>query len=281
MKKYYCLILIFISLLILLSCTSKNSEQTSTLSFQELPTKFLTATLVTPFLPTEPKEHPPHPTLQASDSDKKILETFQNATECNPMCFFGIIPDKTTYSEGIDLLTYYGFEHGFSTENSYAVEYGPKNGLDFSIILEATNEVIQYIQLIISPREKLGEDLKWSAFSPDVLISHYGNPSRVSFNLGTGEYSQSYEMILYFNSANLIAHYESFDIHYRGRAYYACPLLDHIDVTIWYGVNLDKQQNDGKTLEEMTGLGIDDFTKLMMGPKNSACFVLSFDKYED
>jgi hypothetical protein len=108
-----------------------------------------------------------------------------------------------------------------------------------------------------------------------MLIKNYGNPSQVIFALDWGERS-FFEMDLYFEKSDLIVQYVGEDIIPRKKGSpEICPLKAQFRaVRVWIGKNPIDPPLPGIPLEDATHMTLDEFSNLMLGDPDYACFTL-------
>ena len=132
-----------------------------------------------------------------------------------------------------------------------------------------------------------GGSREWIAYSPETLIRKFGAPSRVQWAVDWGYINMSIDFILYFDDLNLIAEYSGLYsrdnmILEHPHSPRVCPLTDPIDfVRLWMGNRPpDPPAFETVPLEKATNLTIEQFTQLMLGDPQEACFVLNGDAFQ-
>ena len=145
------------------------------------------------------------------------------------------------------------------------------------VTLTIQDKVVENLRVNIHPeKQKAGVLRKWLVYSPQTLIDRYGLPSRVDFFLDRGEIL-SYGMVMYFDSVQLIAEYDSYEL---GTQLQICPLTNQIDpVRIWMGQNPQYPPFESIPLEKATLMTMEEFSKLMTGDPNKACFELDGEMF--
>jgi len=160
---------------------------------------------------------------------------------------------------------FYTIESGIGGDSSVTFFY-TTNGILENIIVYP--EIIE--QTEGSPRE-------WIAHSPETLIRKFGEPSRVEFNLAwPGGGGSEIIMTMYFDTLDLIVSYTGQNmLPSSNHSPRLCPLTDSFDyVRLWLGSELPYYPLAGVPLEKATSLTIDQFTQLMLGEPQEACFTL-------
>jgi hypothetical protein len=238
---------------------------TPTLVVTEIPLPIATETLL--------------PTLRPESVKETMQPLIQDPFNCSAPCFLGITPGKTGMDEVRAFFTPLGFKHREGTDpNSgrdfYSVAYESGIGRDSYIVLFKSNNLVENIEIrpeII--KQKNGSPREWTTYSPETLIKKYGKPSRVEFALGLGQVNITINMILYFDPIDLMAFYRGYE-HPRSSQF--CPFTFPFDyVSISMGPNPpDSPQFTTIPLEKATSLTVDQFTQLMLGDPQKACFNL-------
>jgi hypothetical protein len=79
-------------------------------------------------------------------------------------------------------------------------------------------------------------------------------------------------MVMYFDAENLIVEYYSYDL---GAKLQVCPPTDQMDsVRLWMGQDPQYPPLEDVPLEKATSMTMEEFSKLMTGDPNKACFKL-------
>lgn len=207
---------------------------------------------------------------------------------CAVPCFWGIIPGKTGFDEARTLFSRLGFTpfEGtdlYSGRDFYTINYESNRGRVSSVTLFPSDHRVADIE--ITPevaKQKEGGLREWIAYSPETLINKYGKPSRVKFALSWGP-NFVITMILYFDNPDLIALYSGYNmIPGRPHSPRVCPLTAPFDdVRLWMGPNPPNPPTMSTIpLEKATSLTIDQFTQLMMGDPQEACFIVNGDVFQ-
>ena len=196
-------------------------------------------------------------------------------------------PAKLIFNEAKTLFSRLGFTPFEGTDpNSgrefYSIAYESSIGRRSNVSLIPSNHLVANI--IITPdivKQKEGETWEWTAYSPETLIKKFGKPSRVYFSLDWGP-NFVITMILYFDSSDLIALYSGYNmIPGRPHSPQVCPLTAPFDdVRLWMGeAPPDPPLFPRMPLEKVTALTLDQFTQLMLGDPQQACFIVNGDLF--
>lgn len=246
-----------------------------------------TPTVQLPSVTPSPKNTPtPLDTLQPEVVELTLQPLFREPLDCAAPCFWGIIPQKTTLDEANLFFNHLGFKSnsGIDKEKGQdyffdTTRYESSNGLSSRISLYGYKNLVETIWIQISvPNQDQASRKEWLAYSPETLIKRYGNPSQVYFLLAIGpDTSFLYEMLLYFDENSMIVKYighgSAPSLPYSPRI---CPLTAPFEnVWIWLGDNPRYPPRPGLDVEKATSLTIDQFSQLMLGNPQNACFNLN------
>jgi len=229
----------------------------------------LTAT-VTPTLPA---------ILESGQAKESIRILLQEAIDCEAPCFWGIEPGRTTLDEAIDAFAHLGLSLKFVAtldgKDFYDVSYNLNNGIEVSPNIAIQNDTVKNLSVGINDTSQVGDPRKWSAYSPETLISRYGTPSKVEFFLGRVAPAPTHSMVLYFETVELIVEYIGSNILISGTQLEICPITNQVEyIHIWMGDDPQYPPSPSIPLEEATSLTMEEFSKLMIGNPDKACFKL-------
>jgi len=265
------------------------STTSPTMSYTDVPSLTPTKS-VTPsptntkiFLPTST------PTIQETLESEKALEEIRRLLreeDCSSPCFWGIKPNHTTINEVKDFFLYLGHPLEKTLQEGdkefYNSLIGLGDGMTVSVLLIVQYGYVTNIDTGIGLVNFRGPYLPrlWSAYSPESLLRKYGVPSSVQFFVeyphepGAQPGAAWYDMIIYFESANLIVRYREADTQ-EGEFLPVCPLIDNYSgVHIWLGEEPEFPPSKGYTLKEATSLTLEEFYNLLVTDPDSACFDL-------
>jgi hypothetical protein len=293
MKSIFWLSILSIVVLVLAGCTFVSSTvqptQGKQLLYQTIlpATDTLTLTSTSTLAATETPSPTPTQTPLATLDSASVKETVQplikSPMNCTVPCFWGIIPGKSSIGEVRAFFSTLGFipyegTYPSSGTDFYTIAYESSIGRDSSVTFDILNNIVGDIE--ITPdiiQQKAGSPRDWIAYSPETLIKNYGKPSHVGFALDRQVYT-TIVMVLYFDDANLIALYEGTNlVPGDPDSPRLCPLTAPFDhVRLWIGPSpLNPPLFPTVPLEKATLLTIDQFTRLMVGDRQKACFILN------
>jgi len=282
-KKLICLV-IFGLLLMGCSSTSVELDATATTQNTVLPTETRTP-LPTATNTAIPSQIPtPIPTLPPEQADKLLKELLWNNPDCSAPCFWGVTPEKTTFSEAVNIFASLGLQlEKTNTENTqefYATNYHIESELEVTIILTVQDNTIKALGAGMNIYTETGRPRKWSAYSPENLIQRYGSPSKVDFFLGRVTPTPTHSMVLYFDDVDLIVSYSGVNFLNNKNTLELCPLINEVNfMKIWMGKEPRHPPPVGVSLEQATSLRMDGFSKLLTGDPNKACFNLKDEAF--
>ena len=261
-----------------------------------VPTFTLTPTLTDTMTPQPTVTGTLTPTPLDTLEPAKALETIQSLLKdpmtCTIPCFWGITPGKTTMDEVRAFFSRLGYipiegKEPTSGKHFYTIRFDPNSGLHH-VEFFTTNSLIENIIFVPEITKQEGSPRDWIVYSPETLIKKFGGPSRVSLNFFRGQMaSDSLTMVLYFDDLDLITEYSGYNMVPRvPHSPLFCPLTASIDsVRIWMGPNPPNPPEGTDSfsqlipLEEVTSLTIDQFTQIMLGDPQQACFIINGDKF--
>jgi hypothetical protein len=266
--------------------TTITAFPTMTLISTSIPTPSIT---LTPFVTVVQHSTPtptitPLNTLEPEKANEMIKILLQEPVDCSAPCFWGIVPGQTTTGEAVNIFNHLGIQTKTIThqgQDFYNVDYDLDSGLSISVNLPINNNLVEIIVLTLVPDlQKAGITREWSAYSPEALVKRYGTPSRVDFmaDWGPGPF---FAMQMYFDAMDLIVQYSGDNIipSQKGSSQ-VCPLIAPFNgVRLWMGKDPTYPPGRGVPLEKATSMTLDEFSKLMTGEPNHACFIFNGDVF--
>jgi hypothetical protein len=217
-------------------------------------------------------------TLEHQKANETIKILLQKPVDCSAPCFWGIVPEQTTNEEAKNIFRYLGLQMASKiseSEGFSSIHYILESGLSIRVILNIQNNIVENMQIKITPGKlNVGIPIDWLAYSPETLINRYGVPSQVDFiaDWGPGPF---FAMQMYFDAVNLIIQYAGENIipSQKGSSQ-VCPLTaQYSSVWLWMGKNPVNPPGQGIPLENVASLTLDEFSHLMIGDPNLACFI--------
>ena len=234
----------------------------------------------------------PQPTLTKDEARGIIGELLAKNANCTKPCFWGFSP--ATVVEDAKVYDYFTFLHekprtikeNGNIQYIASIGYKERIGISTTFTFDEKHHALLNIYTTIGGLyypEIVDKD--WEAFRPETIMKTYGKPSSIEFFLSfptepTTDQTIGYDFQFRYES-------EKFVIDYTGQRTFdqpklrICPLKDPIieSVYLFLGDNLKIKPSNGKTLQEVSSLDIDDFYTAMLGNKNDACFYLDRDAF--
>ena len=282
MRRLYYLSLLPALAVMLSSCISNTSTAVPTTSTKtSLPSPAPVLQTSTPLPePTQTATLRPPATLDPEQATETIAAMLRGLEDCPVPCFFGIVPSKTTVGEAKNDFSHLGLQVWHNLQDNkefYGADDKMASGLSISVSLTIENVIVKNIAVGINTEPyHAGVSRQWSAFSPESLISRYGPPSRVDLFLGRVDPTPTHAMVLYFDAVNLIVEYTGTKLLSDGPGLEICPLTNDVDfLRVWMGSDPQYPPTVGVPLEKATSLTLGQFSKLMTGRPDQACFKLN------
>ena len=284
----------FIVILFMLSgCLSRSSvNETSTKS---VPSSTIAPPIVTStaiFSPTSTATSEPTQTvtltppvvLEPGQVEEYINRSLlEEPVECDVPCFWGILPGETTFGEAKNIFYRLRLDLIFVAARGNKEYYGVIYDTDDSphIVADFTiqENIVKNISVFITSKPKVSSSREWIAYSPRTLIEKYGAPSKVNFVLDWGPES-FFEMDMHFDQYNLIVEYIVYG--YMENSFpRVCPLnIPFRSISLWMGKDHSYPAGDVVLLEKGTSLTLEDFSNLLTGDANKACFTLKEEAFQ-
>lgn len=247
-----------------------------------------TPTLAITETPSSTAIQTPLVTLRPENVKETMQPLLQDPMNCAIPCFLGITPGKTSLDTVRAFFSPLGFIHREGTDlNSgrdfYSIGYEDFIGRDSHVTLYITNNLVENIYIMPEIiKQKEGSPRDWIAYSQETIIKKFGQPSRVDFYLAwPGSGGSEIIMNMYFYSSNLIVQYTGENmLDSSNHSPHLCPLTAPFDyVRLWLGPNPPNSPLAGVPLEQATSLTMDQFTQLMLGDPQNACFIINEDEF--
>lgn len=246
----------------------------------------------------------PVPTLNPTERQLYLEERLPTNNDCALPCWLGIIPGKTTWQEARTFVRYLGIGRMSELELEDGETLHSFGGFDFEIprllqrfyLLEQA-ELVKGLALMIEG-DKAPKEFQtvWVFYSPRNIMLEYGPPSRVWLDT-TSETPgdvHGYGLILAYDEIGIIIHYEGF-LTKIGSNLRFCPRfeegmdIEYMEVYLQaaddprpldeFGGVLDRHYliEQGKRIEEASGLSEQQFYELFAQTEQPACFTSPAD----
>lgn len=227
----------------------------------------------------------PENTLEPEKVKEMIKTLMSEPIDCPAPCFWGIRPGKTTSEDAEKIFSHLGLEmaRGTSSGNDIAgIHYKLDNNLSLIVELILHNNIVENLQIKISPgNQNTSNPRNWLAYSPETLIKQYGIPSRIDFLADWGP-RPLFSMQMYFDEEDLIIQYTGFNLLEGDQksSLQFCPLTTQFDgVWLWMGKNPHNPPVKGVSLQDVTSLTLENFSKKMTGNPDDACIQINGDMF--
>jgi hypothetical protein len=221
-------------------------------------------------------------TLLPGDAQELIQIWLRGTASCEPPCFWGITPGQTSIEEAENIYHHLGLPISRGTDKGKdfsSTRYVPEGGrFTISVVITVQEQIVHGMHIRIF-RENQKGDFKpeWTAYSPETLIQHYGNPSNIELFFGFGPGPTPFTILMYFDQVNTIIEYAIEDL---GLNRQICPLSDQFDhASLWLGNNPIYPPLPGEPLEKVTSMNIADFAALLTGNSDDACFIIDPNRF--
>jgi len=216
----------------------------------------------------------------------------KNNAGCTLPCWWGVIPGKTTWQEAEQFLTYLGLRivskfypdegiiyHGssynFSEPFLNRCGFVERKGIVDTIFAGAEGSTNPTAFQTI-----------WERYSPTQVINDYKTPSRVllraSGHIVGNTNKDGYILWIFYDQLGFMIRYDSSVI--TSPTYHICPNMDDTNIRMtmqspsnpqpleWDDSILTHDRNTVRTIEEATGLSLEEFYKRFTQPDQPGCF---------
>lgn len=233
----------------------------------------------TPQIPTAALT-PPIP-LGSEEAMATIQALLREPVDCAAPCFWGITPERTTLGEAENIFARLGLQMWHITAEGGQFSGIKHDFLSLSINLTVQESTVKNLRVKIVPEEqRAGFPREWLAYSPETLINRYGAPSDVLIKLEWGPRS-FFDMIIHYDEFDLIVEYAGHDIIPRTiGSPEVCPLTAQFEmVWLWMGKDPIYPPLPGVSVEKATDMTLEEFSKLMTGDPDKACFIVKAEEF--
>ncbi|MFZ5883977.1 MAG: hypothetical protein ACOYYI_09385 [Chloroflexota bacterium] len=275
---------------VLTSCEYESSTPLPTTSMRLSPSPVATwSPVVSPTQTEAPTITPsPQPTLTKEEVQEVIGELLAKNGSCTEPCFWGFSPTAgIKESQLLNFLTYIREKPKIIKESKYT-QYIASIGYKERISVSATFTFDEKTHSLLNIYATIGGlyyypeivYADWDAFRPDNILRIYGRPSSVEFFLSypaepTTDQTIGYEFRFRYESRKFVIDYTGQRTLNQTKLF-ICPLKDRFieSVYVYLGDNLKIKPTNGKFLQDVSSVSIDDFYNAMTGNANNACFYL-------
>jgi hypothetical protein len=292
MKQIIFIIITILLIIGLSSCvTNYSSIKTIVPPVQPiLPTPIVSWTTSEPMPSSTPLDTPiptivqmptniPIKTLKPEQVSEILMAALMEPEDCDSPCFLGIIPGQTTFCSAKEILDRLGLDmtKTYTRDNHefYEFRYEFTNGLTVSSVLDIQDNFVMNIITDVSSGEPIpSTPREWLAYSPEILITSYGLPSHVELWMDFPA-RPLYAMAIFYEELDLIVEYG-----YAPASLTICPLIDAYEgIRVWMGANPMYSPSGGVSLENAASMTIEQFSNLMLGNPEHACFTVDREAF--
>lgn len=242
------------------------------------------------------------PTLTADEREQKVRELLKTNAGCKLPCWWGITPGKTTWTEAERFLLSLGATIGNTPDPSGTIFHGTGGfdfagrGIDNSIGFDERTGIVESIFIHAEGyNDPLQFQALWAQHSVQNIISTYGQPTRVwlqtagHFTEPPGGKEMGYTLWLFYDNMGIL-------VRSLGRVRYApiyhiCPAVQNeaegmirmdmylqspdnpTSLEVASGTERRPEEKEFiRTIQEATGLSVEQFYKLFTQKDKPACF---------
>jgi len=266
----------------------------STVNLSLTPSPKSLADMSTPspiIVPTRPPRPTPAPTMTADEEYTFVSEMLQNNGGCQLPCWWGFIPGETSWQTAQTFFTSRGKKIWHYRQTSYTVIFDiPQRDIGCVQSYFVDDETIDIISvhatLPIRDNEFVYGDAQfaedWKRYMlPDILMA-YGQPSQVFLGVYKAPW-MPFDLLLFYPEKGFLVRYMA-PAEREGRTFRMCP--HKTDITLWLwsperDMALEYIANVGgfptgdmsyfRSLEEATGMSIEQFYQTFSQPDNQTC----------
>lgn len=226
-------------------------------------------------------------TLNPEATQQEIQRLMETNNGCSEFCFWGITPGITSFNQAVDFLnnlkdTKLQQKDGRTQYEQYFTDKDGK--IQFGVIFSNTDGMIISLTASASGLNRLDvSSNEWRAFRPDNFIRNNGIPKQVLIVMATGpEGRVDYDMTLVYDQG-YINYGSNQTLFLPQHILHACPLINH-NIS---GFVMKAGQYDERTLHDVgvvdlrkvSEINVEEFSNLLTGDLNTACFNLDYNKY--
>ena len=248
------------------------------------------------------------PGLTGNERDAYFLELITNNGDCDPPCYWGIIPGHSSVSEYYDLFTPVGDLRSLPLEFPYSFRFSVMyEKSNVSVNASVENNIVRNIRSRIGSMDKVPElYLATARYSLDHIFSLHGKPSRIVLGvtprqIEAGPTTFFYDLWIFYDA-------DGFVILNRGPhsdptksdTIRICPKHDELyTIELYlqapddtYSLNELVDQLSGESngffdgllkkrfyqpLEDVTNLSLDQFYETILASPQATCFETTVD----
>ena len=258
----------------------------------ELPTDTPIPSLIPPTRTPRPT---PVPTMTADEEYIFFLEMLQNNGGCQLSCWWGFTPGETSWQATRDFFTSLGKETwGGGDIQNYTVGFNMLGHYEsYQSYIGDEDGILEMIGIGASPA--VGEDGSftydhpqfaedWKAYMLPQMLEVYGPPSQVFLGTGSGAPWSPFDLLLFYSEKGFLMQYSGEAEEREGETWLVCPHLVELTLYLWSPKrSMSLEDIPGLTvwgphsLEEATGMSIEQFYETFVQPDNETCLEVPAD----
>ncbi len=265
------------------SITTEDVTATSTLlPFPEKTSTYQPTKTITPQLTSKQT-----PDMRLAVGKENLMKV---SIKCDEICFWGIIPNKSTLLDAKNILNQAEIKLSETTLNHYAGAINVTDDLRMDIVLR-TSGIISDIRVEMGGFDQPGVRRNdWSAYWPDKILQTYGTPTKIAISIDT-PHDPPYnpdnaflDLLLFYEKQNLTIQYVSGIVEIRNGSYQFCPeKFAPRSINIWVGANAEYAPRPSQFIsqEKLTSLSDEEFVNMVLGTTPSRCANIPIDTYNN
>ena len=236
----------------------------------------------------------PISTLSVDGRESILRKLMENNAGCSLPCWWGTNPGKTNWQETEKSLTYLGIklfekpesepETVFHFASYYFAGRPFLNSIGFIVRKGMVETIFARVEGSDNPKDF---EIIWKDYSPQKVVSTYKIPSRVflqaSGDIGIGNTGNGgYILWIFYDYLGFMIRYDGSVVNQA--TYHICPNLEdtNIQMTLqspnnhkpleWGDGILTNHRNTVRTIEESSGISLEEFYQLFIQPEKPGCF---------
>lgn len=278
--------------------STKKISQTLSPTHTHIPTSTPTPTpTLTPVTPSPTTTPTSPPTMTHQERNVYIRELQKANAGCQLPCWWGITPGKTSWKDAEEMLKHLGDRIVSNIEPDGSVIHGT-SGFNYEgeelyynrVYIERDGIVDSIHILSIAESNEVAFQSIWESYDPRLLIRSFGVPSQAWLRTTSEKYGDKgttgYRLWLFYDHLGFVIRYDGGVKH--APIYNICPTFENGTERIdWIAFLLQSPDNQLpleridqvgitdryiRTLEDATGLSLEEFYQLFTQEEQPACF---------
>jgi hypothetical protein len=289
----------------ILSPTPKSELPTNT-PVTKLPTD-APVSKPTVVIPTRRSSPTPVATMTADKEQALVLSLLQDNGKCRLPCWWGFTPEETAWQVAESFFLSHGKRIGTYRDSQgtvYSVDfYIPNHGSRINQDYYTTNGdgidviIVRAVPAVHDEKLDYGDAQlarDWSLYMLPQMLTTYGQPSEVFLETFTGTPDGGrppFSLLLFYPENGILVRYHG-PAEKTGETLRLCPSQADVGPVLWspeYSMTLDRLANLGNelvgdmsgfhSLEEATGMSVDEFYQTFKNANKKTCFETPVDMW--